>query len=230
MITKTSSEGNGESRRPDNGTHLFAAIADDDVEMVGKLVSTEPLLAEERDRRGISAVRRAAQTGDPAMVEAIADVEPQVDVFDVAAVGAVDLVSEILETEPDLTDAFSPDGFTALHIACSFGHTKIVSALLTRGADPEAVSHNGLALRPLHSAINHDALNVVHLLLDRGADVNGRMTRGVTPLHGAAHQGNLAVAEALLLRGADPTATTDDGRHPVDVANGHAGIVALLEG
>ena len=59
-----------------------------------------------------------------------------------------------------------------------------------------------------------------------GADVRAVQRHGYTPLHGAAQNGATVTVDRLLAAGADPTARTDDGRTPADLAQG-AGHVEL---
>jgi uncharacterized protein len=65
-----------------------------------------------------------------------------------------------------------------------------------------------------------DALAAARVLLDAGADVNARDTRGRTALHAAAAQGYTDVAKFLVERGADLKAADNDGVLPVDAALG----------
>ena len=68
------------------------------------------------------------------------------------------------------------------------------------------------------------------LLLDRGAEVNGKDNRGWTPLHHAAWNGRSVVATLLLDRGAEVNGKNNRGWTPLDYATwkGHADVVALL--
>ena len=68
------------------------------------------------------------------------------------------------------------------------------------------------------------------LLLDRGAEVNGKDNSGWTPLHYAAWDGHADVAALLLDRGAEVNVKTIDGWTPLHYAAdyGHADVVALL--
>jgi ankyrin repeat protein len=64
----------------------------------------------------------------------------------------------------------------------------------------------------LHAARNGDT-EIVHLLIERGADVNARNARGNTVLYCAGGHGHLHTLQLLLDRGADPDAKfTDDGK------------------
>ena len=53
------------------------------------------------------------------------------------------------------------------------------------------------------------------LLLDRGADVNGKTIGGWTPLHAAAGMGQLEIVALLLDRGADVNGKNNEGWTPL---------------
>jgi ankyrin repeat protein len=57
---------------------------------------------------------------------------------------------------------------------------------------------------------------LARLLLDSGADVNGRGEGGFTALHSAAQNGDEELARLLLERGADPSLATEDGKRAAD--------------
>jgi ankyrin repeat protein len=65
-----------------------------------------------------------------------------------------------------------------------------------------------------------DALAAAQVLLDAGAGVNARDSRGRTALHAAAAQGYTEVAKYLVEHGADLKAADNDGMLPVDAALG----------
>ncbi len=153
------------------------------------------------------------------------------------------------------------DGTTPLLMAVVRGHVEIAELLLEAGADAKA---NGTGYTALHwaagtweSAFARDyragdwprlvgltgdrRMRMISLLLDRGADVNARATRGVprfgssawkihdgaspagaTPFFFAASVGDVDVMKALLARGADPAVSTQDGTTPLMAAAGLA--------
>jgi uncharacterized protein len=198
---------------------IFAAIDAGDDERVRELVESRPELADARDDTGLSAVMRAAYAGKQALVDLLLDRNPQLDVFDTATVGRTRGLEELLAADAELARSWSPDGFTALHLAAFFGHEDAARALLEHGADPNVVArHESLRVAPLHSAAAGAHSSIVQLLLDAGADANARQEGGFTPLHSAAQNGDRESAEALLRHGADPAAATDEGKTSADLA------------
>jgi ankyrin repeat protein len=155
--------------------------------------------------------------GDRGAVDAQLAENPELTIFEAAAVGAVDRVHELLLLEGGFVDLWSPDGFTALHLAAFFGHEEVAAELLLRGADVSAVSRNPLRVQAIHSAAAGNHTDVVRTLLDHDADPNVRQEGGFAPIHAAAQNGNDELYELLVARGADAEASTDDGRTAADL-------------
>jgi uncharacterized protein len=144
--------------------------------------------------------------------------DTELSVFEAAAFGRLERLSEILTDDPAQATAFSDDGFTALHLAIFGRQEEAGRLLLDRGADPNALSTNEqVRVPPLGTAAFVRSTRLARLLLDAGADVNGRGEGGFTALHSAAQNGDEELARLLLERGADRTLAADDGRRPADL-------------
>jgi ankyrin repeat protein len=68
---------------------------------------------------------------------------------------------------------------------------------------------------PLHLAATHCHINVVVLLLNKGAKVDSKAGGGATPLHLAAQAGCMDVVNLLLAKGAKVNARDDQKRTPL---------------
>jgi hypothetical protein len=68
-----------------------------------------------------------------------------------------------------------------------------------------ALADAGVPVDNLLVAAALDRVDVLQELLDRGADVNARFSRGITALHAAASMRHERAVTFLLDRGADPT-------------------------
>jgi ankyrin repeat protein len=159
----------------------------------------------------------ALYRGDSEAVDAKLAESPDLTIFEAAAVGDLERVHELLLLEGGFVDLWSPDGFTALHLAAFFGHQDVAAELLRRGADANAVARNPMQVQPLHSAAAADHTGICRLLLDHGADANSRQEGGFRPIHAAAQNGNDELYELLVERGADQEAAADDGRTVADL-------------
>jgi uncharacterized protein len=209
---------------------IFDAIAANDLERVRELVTTDATLAAARDVQGLSAVTQACYHGRRDILEVLLAADPELDVFEASAVGRLERVRELVERDADLVSAFSPDGFTPLHLAAFFAQPAVARLLLERGADWSSVARNRMQVMPLHSAAAAGELETSRLLVDHGADVNAAQEHGFTPLHAAAQNGDVGLTRLLLERGADPEQAAEDGRRAADFAaeGGHQGVLALL--
>jgi ankyrin repeat protein/beta-lactamase regulating signal transducer with metallopeptidase domain len=103
----------------------------------------------------------------------------------------------------------------------------VLELLLAHGADPDAKENSDWSL--LHYAVYED-INLVRMLLDRGANPNVIDAGGKSPLHWAAREGRLPQVELLIAQGADPHVKDYEGRTPLSLAKekGHNEIVELL--
>ena len=112
-------------------------------------------------------------------------------------------------------------------VACQFGHEGCLAALLAAGVDPNAPTESGNPL--LNLAMDAKSFNVVHVLVEHGANVNAKSTVGRTSLMTAAMYDNLETARLLLTKGADPSARRTDGRDAVAHAKSSAMRELLTE-
>jgi ankyrin repeat protein len=142
--------------------------------------------------------------------------------FEACAVGELARVQVLIKQQPDLINAYAPDGFQPLGLAAFFGHTALVAWLLEVGALVDSPSRNPMRVMPLHSAIASKHTEIVKLLLDHDADVNAAQADDFTPLHEAAQNGLLDVAQWLIDRGAaiDPRLSSS-GKTPLALAIEH---------
>ena len=212
-------------------SEIFQAMEAGDVERVRALALADPGATVAKGTDGLSPVMWARYRDRFDLLDALLSVEPELDVFEAAAVGRAERLVEVLEADPALIGSWSPDGFTPLHLAVFFGHDAAARVLLERGADLSAVSRNGMAVRPLHSAAAGRHRGVVEALLDAGADVDSASHGRFTALHDAAQNGDRAIVELLVARGATVAARDDRGRTARDLAldKGHAEVAELLD-
>jgi ankyrin repeat protein len=210
----------------------FATVKSGDGKQLAELLAEDPTLAIARDENGVSLRLQACYHRRVEMLAVLRDAGPSLDIFEAAALPDAEVRGEeLLRADPDLARAWSSDGFTPLHLASFFGRPKMAAILLDRGAEPNAVSRNPMAVQPLHSAAVARDTTIVAMLLDHGADVNARQAGGWTPLHAAAMFGNAPLAELFLNRGATADLTNDQGKTARDLAveKGHTEIAGLLE-
>ncbi len=184
---------------------LFEAIEADNPAEVRRILAADPGLAAKRSPAGVSAVLSARYRQRQDLVDAVLEAAPDLDVFDAAALGRTDRLTDLLDTDPDLANAWAPDGFTPLSVAAFFGQPQAVALLVERGADVSAVARNAMEVQPLHAATAARHAEIVTLLLEAGADPDARQHGGWTPLAAARHAGQDAIAEILLAHGADPS-------------------------
>jgi adenosylhomocysteine nucleosidase len=201
--------------RPDE---LIAAVDAGDAEAVTRLLTADPSLANSRGKDGVSALLHARYRSSRVVLDALVAADPDMDVFDAAAIGQVDRLRHRLDEDPARATAFAADGFTALHLAAFFGQAEAARTLLEAGASVSVYGRNDFANLPLHAAAAGRHVEMCRLLLAAGADVNATQHGGYSPLHEAAGSGDLELAELFLSAGANPLATTDTGATPAAVA------------
>jgi ankyrin repeat protein len=173
-------------------------------------------------------------------------------IFYAARDNSMDALRVLAEAGADL-NVQDPEGTTALTIAIINLHYDAAALLLDKGANPNLVDITGMG--PLYAAVNMntlqwiqgrpapalsgkvDAAALVNKLIDKGADVNARLSKpplrrhhdfqsdrfmgdGGTPLFRAARLGDIGLAKVLLDRGADPFIVKKDGTTSLMIAAG----------
>ncbi|MFQ6036042.1 MAG: ankyrin repeat domain-containing protein, partial [Sedimentisphaerales bacterium] len=130
---------------------------------------------------------------------------------------------------------------TPLFWACDRGYLDMVKLLVDNAAEVNGRAMRRMTWGPsvihswtnLHMAAHAGHADVVEYLLNKGADIHARCTRGdeyLTPLHLAARNGRVDVVRRLLAKGADANLKSKEGRTALDFARekNHPEVVELL--
>ena len=158
--------------------------------------------------------------------------------------GYIETAAALLDAGVDVNQAKIGDDTTPLMMATINGHFDLAKVLLDRGADPNRTAINGIT--PLYQVINIEwspraggaklrahkdqklsYLDMMTLLLDKGADPNARLAtkvwyggnlsgvneQGATPFWRAAYAADIVAMKLLVSRGADPAIPDHQGPH-----------------
>ncbi|MFD0710903.1 ankyrin repeat domain-containing protein [Paenibacillus sp. GCM10027626] len=158
------------------------------------------------------------------------------DLFRAAQNGDTILMKGKISEHPELVHTLNNDGLHLLGYAAHFGQIEAVKLLLDHDADVNELSQSKVSYIPsntaLHAAIaGKRDIEVIRLLLERGANTNLYDSNGHTCLHTAAyHNSNEAIIRLLLEHGAELNGRSGGGETALAVAleQGNECIVELL--
>ena len=142
---------------------IFELIDKADANGIRELLAADPAVRDARNGEGLSPLVHAAYGGAGPAFAAILEAGEPVDPWDRLVAGYAD--------DLPAPEAWSPDGFTPLHLAAFVDNVPAASALLAGGADPNALATASFArVTPLGTCAFSGALGVAGLLLEHGAD------------------------------------------------------------
>jgi ankyrin repeat protein len=210
---------------------FLEAIQKGNLSRITQLLEANPALANSKAKNGVSAILLALYNGHGNLGEAIASKKTELDVFEAATLGKLDVVKSLIERNISLPSAYSPDGFALVALAAYLGQKETTEYLIRKGADVNAVARNPTGFTALTGAVANNHTEIAKLLVKRGAQVNYRYEGGFSPLMGASENGNLELVNFFLANGADPNAKTKDGKTPMSFAKekNHAEVVEMLK-
>ncbi len=154
----------------------------------------------------MSELLRAIYQGDRARADELLAADPELDVFEAAAIGRTERLRQLLDEDPSLANTWADDGFQPLGLACFFGHVEPARLLVERGAEVNSASRNDFKVMPLHSAAATGDPDVrcelAKLLLEHGADPNAHQQDDFTPMMAAEQHEDERLRALLVEHGA----------------------------
>jgi uncharacterized protein len=159
----------------------------------------------------MSELLEALYRGDRGRADELLDANPDLDVFEAAALGRDERLRELLQEDASRANAFGDDGFHPLGLACFFGHLDAARVLLEHGAEPNVLSRNEhIQTAAIHAAAaanetgadESTRYELVKLVLEHGADPNLPQRGGFRAIDAARQNGDKRVEQLLIDHGA----------------------------
>ncbi|NWZ43787.1 ACAP3 protein, partial [Brachypodius atriceps] len=138
--------------------------------------------------------------------------------------------AELEQEVSDLEDLRELHPGLVMYRAAQARNLPLMAEALAHGADINWVNDEDESKTPLIQAVTGGSLIACEFLLQNGADVNQRDSRGRAPLHHATYLGHTGQVCLFLKRGATQHAPDGDGQDPLSIAvsAANADIVTLL--
>lgn len=193
-------------------------IASADLDSINTLLGRDPALATQKTSLRVSPLMLSCYYKKPEVTGLLLNYVNDISLFEAAAAGKFDTVAHLVTANPNTLDDYAEDGFTALGLACYFGHFDVARYLVLKGANVNLQSNNGFNVFPIHSAAAGNYIEIAGMLIENGAKVNVIQQAGATPLHSAAQNGNLELIILLLENGAELFIRMEGGKLPADLA------------
>ncbi|XP_050412658.1 uncharacterized protein LOC126827399 [Patella vulgata] len=199
------------SRDMNGLTPLHYAVREENLVAVGTLLDLDAQshtnVINIQDKEGLTPLHYAVKRGNIEIVRELLDHGADVSIEE----DGDSLTPSPIECEThrahNVINTQDKEGLTPLHYAVKRGNFAIARELLDHGADV-SIEEDDDNLTPLSIACktycdNDDIVNIVKLLIARGADVNHRHRFNETPLHEATENGLVHCVECLLENGAN---------------------------
>lgn len=131
--------------------------------------------------------------------------------------GRIERVKELINSFGLCSSRKQPGGYGLLLYAVWNKHTEIANLLLANGCKVNSIKKTPVN-SPLHHAARNGEVKLVHMLLDKGAIVDGKNDSGKTPLHNAVISRKMEIVESLLNKGANVNSTNKSDITPLHLA------------
>jgi len=166
---------------------LNPAVNNGNIGVIKVLLESNDGLVDRATRQGLIPLHFAAYKGHPHVV----------DTFLQSAASRKSLESS--GPGGSNVDCQTNDGWTALHVACEFGHLDVIERLVAFHANINIQTTRPTHMTPLYVASRNGHLKAVETLLDAGADSTITDQFGNTPFSVALSRNEVEVAKLLLL-------------------------------
>jgi ankyrin repeat protein len=139
----------------------------------------------------------------------------QSDIFNIARKGTVEEMKKLIEDNRNLVNTQNNAGFSPLIIATYSSNLQVAKYLLNIAEDINYQSPEGTVLM---AAIMRNNIEMMHLLLEKRANIEITNDNGVTPLMLAIQFKNIEIIKLLLNNNANKAAIDKEGKTTFEYA------------